>query len=139
MKKILPIVIELKGSCKGISTTQVERTDRKALYSRSDGYWECFYVKEAKEKVFKEGKWIPTGDAVERYPKDEDFGRWAWCGREKSIRSIYQGMNGNQKANSDVTVSEISDDLYKDKQRYQPVKTTAYFLHCKSDNSILPF
>ena len=90
----LPHFIELKGSCRGITTTQVERTDRKALYHRSDNYWECLYIKEAKEKVFKDGKWIPTGNTVERYPKDEDFGKWAWSGREKTIRAIYQDMNG---------------------------------------------
>ena len=104
MNIILPLVIELKGSCRGITTTQVERTDRKALYNRSDGYWECFYVKEAKEKVFKDGKWTPTGDTVERYPKDEDFGSWAWCGKEKRIREIYEQMNEGKSAVSDITV-----------------------------------
>lgn len=93
MKKILPLVVELKGSCKGITTTQAERTDRKAIYRRSDGYWECFYVKESKEKIFRDGKRIETGDTVERYPKDEEFGKWAWCGKERSIRAIYMDMN----------------------------------------------
>lgn len=92
MNIILPLIIELKGSCRGITTTQVERTDRKALFSRTDNYWECFAIKVVKEKVFREGKWIPTGDTVERYPKDEDFGKWAWSGREKTIRESYEAM-----------------------------------------------
>ncbi|MCK9412103.1 MAG: hypothetical protein M0Q53_07360 [Prolixibacteraceae bacterium] len=92
MKKILPLIIELKGSCRGIVTTLVERTERKALYHRSDGYYECFVIKVVKEKAYKDGKWIPTGDTVEKYPKDNDFGAWAWCDREKKIRERYEAM-----------------------------------------------
>lgn len=92
MKKILPLVIELKGSCRGMTTTQVERTETKALYRRSDGYWECFFVKEEKEKVRMNGKWAETGDTIEKYPKDEDYGKWAWSGRENKIRERYEAM-----------------------------------------------
>lgn len=113
MKKILPRTVELKGSCRGITTTQVERTDRKALYRRSDGYWECFLLKEKKEKIFKDGKWILTCNTVERYPKNGDFGKWAWCGREKTIQAKYELLDEYRNAISDVSVSEISDDLSK--------------------------
>jgi hypothetical protein len=92
MKKILQLEIKLTGSCRGMTTTQVERTETKALYKRSDNYWECFHIKEVKEKVRKDGKWVETGDTIEKYPKDEDVGAWAWCDREKKIRERYEAM-----------------------------------------------
>lgn len=92
MKKLLPLEIQLKGSCRGMVARQIERTETKALYHRSDNYFECFHIKIVKEKIYKDGNWFPTGDTMEKYPGGEHFGKWAWCGREKRIREIYEAM-----------------------------------------------
>lgn len=108
MKIELLLVIELKGSCAGITATQIDRTETKALYQRSDGYFECFYISETRYNVFKDGNWTRTSDTIERYPRDDKFGISAWCGKEKSIRTIYQAMKENRSAISDSTVEHIS-------------------------------
>lgn len=93
MKISLQLQIELKGSCAGITATQVERTATKALYKRSDGYWECFRIIERRYNYFKDGFWVQTTDTIERYPTDECFGASAWCGSEKTIREVYDRLN----------------------------------------------
>lgn len=103
MKEILSVTVELKGSCSGITATQIDRTEFKAICKRSDGYFECFYIKEVNENIFDKGKWVPTGNIKEMYPKDEKFGVTAWCGSEKSIRTIYQAMKDHRRAISDIT------------------------------------
>lgn len=102
MKIILPKTIDFRGSCKGVTATQISRTETKALYRRSDGYFECFRVIESDHSIFQDGKWTQTGDTIERYPNDEQCSVSAWSGREKTIRGIYEGM----KAISDGDVIE---------------------------------
>lgn len=82
---------ELRGSCVGITSTQVERTTYKALYLRSDGYYEAFRIRTDDMKVYKDGEWVKTGERYERYPTDESFGDWAWCGK-RNIREIYDNI-----------------------------------------------
>jgi hypothetical protein len=103
MKILLPLEIELRGSCSGIIGNQVERTDTKALYRRSDGYWECFRIIVIRHNIYDNGAWIYTGNTIERYPSEESFGVSAWCGREKTIREQYERLN----AVSDIDVSTI--------------------------------
>lgn len=104
MKISLPLQIELKGSCAGITATQVERTATKALYKRSDGYYECQKIVESRHNVFENGSWANTGNTIERVASDECFGISAWCGREKPIREIYDRLN----TVSDPDVLDIS-------------------------------
>ena len=102
MQILLPLAIVFKGSCHGIIAIQVERTDTEALFKRSDGYFECFYINETSHNIFQDGTWMKTGDTVERYPSDERFGASAWCGREKTIRELYERLN----AVSDQNISK---------------------------------
>lgn len=41
-------------------------------------YYEVFKRKQVKQRIYDNG-WKLTGDMCERYPSDEDFGKWAWC------------------------------------------------------------
>jgi hypothetical protein len=53
----------------------VERTETKAIYERSDSYYEVFKIKIAEaEEVF--GEKYPRREV---YPGNEDFGLSAWC------------------------------------------------------------
>jgi len=104
MKKLLPLIIELKGTCSGINSSQVERTECKALYKRSDGFFECFLISATRLDIFKDGHWTKTDDTIERYPRDEKFGVTAWCGREKSIRAKYEAIKETKSALFDVSV-----------------------------------
>ncbi len=106
MKIILPITIELKGSCKGITTTQVERTETNALYKRSDDVWECFKIRVTAVNVFVNGSWVNTYDLIERYPHDELFGLSAWSGRETTIRAIYNQLNADSDSSILPNVNE---------------------------------
>jgi len=92
-KILLPTIIKLRGQCKGNISTQLERTEYKALYRLSEkDYCECFQIRVAKEKIFQNGKIIKTANFKEIYPKDESFGIWAWSGKEYKIRMIYEAL-----------------------------------------------
>ena len=62
---------------------QLSRSDKGFIYKREIGglkapYYEVFEVKTCemlKDFETKEG----SGEFKERYPKDNDFGVWAWC------------------------------------------------------------
>lgn len=108
MKRLLQVKIELKGSCKGLTATQIERTECKAFYKRSDGFFECFLISATRLDIFKDGHWTKTDDTIERYPRDEKFGVTAWCGSEKSIRAKYYDMVSGKDANSDIGVEHFS-------------------------------
>jgi len=76
MKK-LENEIDLKGLGMPVKATLIERAEDKAIYERSDGYFEVFKIKVSKEsEVF--GKSYPVR---ETYPGNEDFGYSAWCYR----------------------------------------------------------
>lgn len=108
MKKVLNEVVVLKGSCKGTTSTLVERTVSKALYFRSDGYWEAFRIKVVPEMVCVEKIWARTGNTVELYPNNNAFGVSAWCGKEESILRIYEGLPEREMADSAIDVSRFS-------------------------------
>ena len=107
MKKILPLDIELKGSCTGVTAKQILRTEEKALFRRSDDCWECFLIKVTKEKSYKDGEWVPTGNTKEVYPNDNAFGVSAWCGKEEKIRKIYEGLPEKRNTDSAIDVSRF--------------------------------
>jgi hypothetical protein len=65
-----------------LTATLVDRTNKKAWYVRSDGVHEVFKIKIEKEKeIF--GRHYPE---QEKYPGNEDFGKWAWCFSGKNAR-----------------------------------------------------
>ena len=71
----LPEEIKLRGVDENITARLIKRTDKKAIYKRSDNVWEVFKIKTQKGGFafgveFKEG---------EIYPNNEDFGKIAWC------------------------------------------------------------
>jgi hypothetical protein len=108
MKKLLINTIKLKGSCTGVTSTMIARTVSKALYFRSDGYWEAFRIKVVPEMVCVEKIWVPTGNTVEVYPSNNAFGISAWCGKEESIIRIYEGLPEREMAHSAIDVSRFS-------------------------------
>jgi len=68
-------IIDLRGIGYPVKATLVKRTKRKAIYVRSDGYYEIFKIKVSPaETVF--GKSYPEREV---YPCNEDFGFSAWC------------------------------------------------------------
>lgn len=71
------------------TATLVKRTKRKAMYLRSDGYYEIFKVKVSPPaEMF--GKSYPEREV---YPGNEDFGKTAYCctSKERAERR-YQNL-----------------------------------------------
>jgi len=58
----------------GLTAKLVERTDKKAIYLRSDGIYEVFIVRRKKGNIVF-GKFVPEH---EFYPNSESFGAYAW-------------------------------------------------------------
>ena len=77
--KKLPEVVDssyFKGvGIQGLWAKLVERTDTKAMYVRKDRVYEVFEIK-VREATEIHGYQYPK---QEMYPKNEDFGHWAWC------------------------------------------------------------
>jgi hypothetical protein len=72
----LPQIVDVKGTgIRNLTFSLVERTDKKAIYMRSDNVYEVFYVKISRER-FVFGNDYPEKEA---YPGNEDFGKTAWC------------------------------------------------------------
>ena len=69
-------VIKIKGTgIPNLKSKCIIRDSKKAMYLRSDGHYEVFYIKVAKkENVF--GTQMPKR---ELYPSNENFGVNAWC------------------------------------------------------------
>jgi hypothetical protein len=74
-----PIALPLKFSHFGNEFIQILRTEKAYIYQHEycPGvyYYEVFLHKVRPEKTFK-GKVLP---AKVKYPKDNNFGYWAWC------------------------------------------------------------
>ncbi|MHC1778461.1 MAG: hypothetical protein AB9834_23870 [Lentimicrobium sp.] len=67
---------------KGDLFIQVYEDERNYIYKRNHAetdYFEVFRKKLTRCFDFETKK--PTGELKEKYPKDEDFGKWAWCCR----------------------------------------------------------
>lgn len=81
----LPETVEIHGTgIPGLTAKLIARNEKKAMYLRSDGYYEVFKRKFVEDsEVF--GRHYP---AHEQYPGNEDFGKIAWCmkSREKARR-----------------------------------------------------
>ena len=79
LPKIIP---ELYGvGIAGVTAKLIERTDKKAIYFRTDNVWEVFKIKISEpSEVF--GKKYPKREV---YPGNEDFGVWAWCYRDETL------------------------------------------------------
>ena len=78
--KYLPETVVLKGlGIPGLTAQFVDRNDWKAIYLRSDGYYEVFHRKFNDDReIF--GKQY---ESQEWYPSNNDFGRIAWCIRSE--------------------------------------------------------
>ena len=78
--KYLEDIVEIHGTgIPGLTAQLIERTDKKAMYLRSDGYYEVFKRKfvQATEAFGR------TYEEHEVYPGNEDFGKIAWCIRSE--------------------------------------------------------
>ena len=76
MIKLEETITELHGvGIPGLTAKCIERTDKKAIYKRSDNVWEVFRVKiSPPTKIFN--REYPEREV---YPGNEDFGSTAWC------------------------------------------------------------
>jgi len=85
--KYLEEIVEIHGTgIPGLTAKLIERTDKKAMYRRSDGKYEVFKRKFIME-TYAFGR---TYEEHEVYPGNEDFGKIAWCTRsEKRARDMY--------------------------------------------------
>lgn len=101
----LPEHVEFGGQLAGITADLVERTEKKALYLRSDGYYEAFKIRIKTLSTCKNNVWTKTEDTYEEYPGNEAFGDYAWCGK-RFIREIYDNItfktNAVQSKNSNA-------------------------------------
>lgn len=73
--------IELNFTYKGDEFKRIDKNGRGYIYERIHGlkkYYEVFEIKES-EILSDFEKKIGSGEFKHRYPKDEDFGKWAWC------------------------------------------------------------
>jgi hypothetical protein len=76
--KKLPASFILKGE----PFEQVFENETHYIYKRihaETDYFEVFRKKLTRCFDFETKK--PTGELKEKYPRDEDFGKWAWCCR----------------------------------------------------------
>jgi hypothetical protein len=84
----LPEVVTIEGTgIPNLTAKLIERTDKKALYLRSDNIYEVFRIKIQKAtEMF--GRTYPRKEV---YPGNECFGLWAWTYREeKNARRKYE-------------------------------------------------
>ena len=84
----LPIKVKVKGTgISGLTSKLVKREEKKAIYLRSDGYYEAFKIKiqEACE-IF--GREYPK---KELFPCNEDFGSIGIC--TSSLKQAEQYYN----------------------------------------------
>ena len=73
--------IELNFTYRGDIFKQVKKSEKGYIYERENSgkkYFEVFKIKETEILSDFENK-IGSGEFKHRYPKDEDFGKWAWC------------------------------------------------------------
>ena len=78
----LPKVVNIKGiGIPDITAECIERTNKKALYERSDEIWEVFKVQiSPAAEIF--GRQYPRREV---YPGNEDFGKTAWCFNDENF------------------------------------------------------
>lgn len=69
----------------GLTSTLIKRTKRKAIYLRSDGYYEIFRIEIQKAGILF-GKKYP---AKELYPNNEKFGHTAFCTASLKLAEQY--------------------------------------------------
>lgn len=73
--------IELNFTHKGDVFKRVNKSKKGYIYERENSgkkYYEVFKIVETEILSDFENK-IGSGEFKHRYPKDEDFGNWAWC------------------------------------------------------------
>ena len=73
--KKLGTIVSVRGTgISNLTSSLVQRVAHKAMYLRSDGYYEVFLIKVSPSgDVF--GNWQPEREV---YPSNEDFGISAW-------------------------------------------------------------
>jgi hypothetical protein len=77
----LPIRFDGKGEVHGFKFIQVCETDRGYVYAVTNDkscHYECFLFKTVPLCIDFEKKIYSNENRKERYPKSNDFGKWAW-------------------------------------------------------------
>ena len=73
--------IDLNFTLKDDNFSRVCKSSHGYIYERINGlikYYEVFKIKEVETLIDFENK-IGSGEFKHKYPKDNDFGVWAWC------------------------------------------------------------
>jgi len=102
-------VVEMSGTrIPELTATLIERTENKAIYYRWDNVYEVFRMKKSGATTMM-GRSYP---AREVYPGNEDFGKIAWCFRDKSMAMdmykripdapVYIGARDDNSASDDL-------------------------------------
>ena len=102
-KKLSKIVYPTGTGIPGLTATLVDRDNNKAIYVRSDGVWEVFFIKRAPAELIYDKSYPER----ELYPSNEDFGKSAWCYPDESLarkrydelkkRGVSDGSNNGVK------------------------------------------
>jgi hypothetical protein len=78
--ELLPVKLKVTGTgIPKLYSSLIERNGKVCLYERSDSYYEVFIV-QVSPAVLTFGKFYPEREV---YPGNDDFGKTAWCFRDK--------------------------------------------------------
>ena len=81
-----------------LRATLVDGDNKKAIYKRSDGVWEVFFIKRAPAELIYDKSYPER----ETYPSNEDFGKSAWCYLNESLaRKRYDELSGRSVRDGD--------------------------------------
>lgn len=93
MTRTLPTKFEGKGSVKGFTFTLCIKSENMYIYEVQNGrykHYEVFKIKTVPVCVDFEKRIYSDTEFKEIYPKDEDFGVWAWS--FSSLESAYSKL-----------------------------------------------
>ena len=90
--------IEFNFAYKGDDFTRIAKNEAGYIYERINGlkkYYEVFKIKSIEILSDFETK-KGSGEFKHRYPKDNDFGVWAWCcgTKERAYKYLEEITNG---------------------------------------------
>jgi hypothetical protein len=87
----LKSIEEIRGvGIPGLTAKLILRTEKKAIYLRSDGYYEIFQVHVRPPSLIFDHQY----PEMELYPCNEDFGKIAWtCKSYDGALRIYESLN----------------------------------------------
>lgn len=95
---IQPLEKEFEGTgdVKGFKFQQIEETEEGFIYQIDDHY-EVFKRELSKKCIDFENRIYSETDFKVKYPKTNDFGKWAWCTKSlEKAEEILEGFKKNE-------------------------------------------